>query len=353
MAQDSLRSPEYEQARLQALHRYQILDTPPDSGFDRITSLVAQLFKVPIALASLVDRDRIWFKSHYGMNVTQIEYTPEFCGTAVLYDRPYVIPDTKLNPLTADHPLAAGESGFRFYAAAPLRTHDGYNLGTLCVIDFKPRTITAEELTILQTLAGVIMDQIELWYAARHIEDLHQELKQTHEALKIQATHDALTGLWNRDGTMALFEKTLAAARRESRPLTIMLIDIDFFKTVNDTYGHAVGDRVLVEVAYRLTDLFRSSDTLGRIGGEEFLGVLYPCTAEQAVQVAERCRQAISATPITVAGVESAIPITISAGVFTPDLGTVASIEDLLKTADNALYTSKRSGRDRVTAIVA
>ncbi|HSM83142.1 MAG TPA: sensor domain-containing diguanylate cyclase [Nodosilinea sp.] len=352
MTPDSLRSVGQDQARLRALRRYRILDTPPDSAFDRITALVAQLLRVPVALATLVECDRIWFKSRFGLAAEQIECTPGLCGTAILYRQPYIIPDTTKDPRTANNPLVVGDFGARFYAAAPLCTHDGYNIGTLCVIDFTPRTITADEIKVLETLAQVIMDQIELWYAARHIEELHQELKQAHETLKVQATHDSLTGLWNRGGTMTLFERTLETARQERRPLTVMAIDIDFFKAVNDTYGHGVGDQVLAEVARRLKAMFRATDTLGRIGGEEFLGLLYPCTADQAAQVAERCRQAVNATPVVVAGLEPAIGVTISLGLLTAIPAGADSVEAMLKVADGALYTSKRGGRDRITALV-
>lgn len=124
-----------EAARLAAVRRYAILDTPPDGTFDNITSLAAHFFDVPIAVISIVDRDRVWFKSKHGISVEQVGIDPRLCTSAILKDMPTIIPDTRLDPKTIANPLVSGEFGLRFYAAAPLTTTDGYKLGTLCVMD--------------------------------------------------------------------------------------------------------------------------------------------------------------------------------------------------------------------------
>jgi len=124
-----------ESERLERLRRYEILDTPPDGAFDRITAIAARFLRVPIALVTLVDRDRIWFKSRYGLDVEQIDREPGLCASAIWQDDVYEIPNTLEDPRTIAHPLVSGPLGLRFYAAAPLKTHDGYNLGTLCIID--------------------------------------------------------------------------------------------------------------------------------------------------------------------------------------------------------------------------
>jgi PAS domain S-box-containing protein len=156
-----------ESARLAAVRRYDILDTPPDGAFDRITAMAARLFKAPIAIVSIVDHDRIWFKSHHGLDVTEIGRDPGLCASAIMQADPYVLPDAKLDPRSLANPLVAGDFGLRFYAAAPLRTSDGFNLGTLCVIDKEPRPISAEDIAQLQDLASVVMDQMELRRSAR------------------------------------------------------------------------------------------------------------------------------------------------------------------------------------------
>ncbi|MDP1777290.1 MAG: SUMF1/EgtB/PvdO family nonheme iron enzyme, partial [Brevundimonas sp.] len=128
-----------EALRLDAVRRYDILDTPPDGSFDRLAAIAARRFKTPIAIISIVDNDRIWFKSHHGLNVSEIDRAPGLCASAILSAETYVLTDAKLDPRSLANPLVAGEFGLRFYAAAPLITHDGFNLGTLCVIDFEPR----------------------------------------------------------------------------------------------------------------------------------------------------------------------------------------------------------------------
>ena len=156
-----------EEARLAAVRRYDILDTPPDGSFDHVAKVAASLFDVPIAIISLVDHDRIWFKARYGLDVEQIGRDPGLCASAILQTDPYVLTDASCDPRSLANPLVAGEFGLRFYVAAPLRTGDGHNLGTLCVIDHKPRVVSEEQIAQLEALAAVVMDQMELRLAAR------------------------------------------------------------------------------------------------------------------------------------------------------------------------------------------
>jgi signal transduction histidine kinase/CheY-like chemotaxis protein len=176
---------ERETERLNALRRYEILDTPPDGAFDRITSIAARLFKVPIAIVSLVDSDRIWFKSHHGLDVQQIDRAPGLCASAIFSEEIYAITDAAKDLRSLTNPLVVGEMGLRFYAAAPLRTYDGHNLGTLCVIDKKSRSISSEEMSILTDLAAVVMDEIELRLAAQKVAQLNIELAKAKEAAEV------------------------------------------------------------------------------------------------------------------------------------------------------------------------
>ena len=159
--------PPNEAERLAAVRRYDILDSPPDGAFDRITALAARRFGVPIAIISIVDEDRIWFKSHHGLPVKQIDRAPGLCASAILGDTPYLIEDARSDPRSLANPLVAGDFGLRFYAAVPLTTSDGHNLGTLCVIDKEPRPIENEQMEDLKDLASIVMDQLELGLSAR------------------------------------------------------------------------------------------------------------------------------------------------------------------------------------------
>jgi two-component sensor histidine kinase len=177
-------APDREAARLAALQRYAILDTPPDGSFDRIAAIAAKLFDVPIAIVSLVDHDRIWFKARHGIDVEQIGRDPGLCASAILQDIPYVLTDASCDPRSLSNPLVAGEFGLRFYVAAPLRTSDGYNLGTLCVIDQSSRAITESQIAQLEALAAVVVDQMELRLAARNaVADLERVVDQKDAAL--------------------------------------------------------------------------------------------------------------------------------------------------------------------------
>jgi two-component sensor histidine kinase len=158
---------ETEVARVEALRRYQILDTPPDGSFDHIVAIAAKLFDVPIAIVSLVDHDRIWFKARHGIDVQQIDRDPGLCASAILQSDPYILTDASCDPRSLANPLVAGDFGLRFYVAAPLRTQDGHNLGTLCVIDHQPRAVSSEQIMQLGALAEVVVDQMELRLAAR------------------------------------------------------------------------------------------------------------------------------------------------------------------------------------------
>ena len=159
--------PENESGRLAALQRYEILDTPPDGSFDAITQMAAKLFSTPIAIISLVDTDRIWFKSHHGLDAGQIDRDPGLCASAILADCPYIVTDALTDPRTLANPLVAGDFGLRFYLAVPLTTHDGFNLGTLCVLDREPRSVAEDQITFLKGLASLVMDQMELRLSAR------------------------------------------------------------------------------------------------------------------------------------------------------------------------------------------
>jgi two-component sensor histidine kinase len=177
--------PPYEAERLAAVRRYDILDTPPDGAFDRITRIAARLFDVPISIVSVVDSDRIWFKSHYGLEVKEIPRSPGLCASAILDSKPWVLTDASTDPRSLTNPLVAGEFGLRFYAGVPLRTPDGFNLGTLCVIDHTPRPISATDIEQLKDLAGVVMDELELRRAAtRELSKKEALFKEVHHRVK-------------------------------------------------------------------------------------------------------------------------------------------------------------------------
>ncbi|HUQ43492.1 MAG TPA: ATP-binding protein [Candidatus Limnocylindria bacterium] len=181
--------------RLAAINRYAILDTPPDGAFDRITSLAARVFGVPIAIVSVVDHDRIWFKSHYGLDVEEIDRAPGLCASAILQDGPWIVNDAPSDPRALANPLVAGEFGLKFYAGVPLRIAGGYNLGTLCILGFEPREMTADETAILQDLAQMVVGELELRLSSRQAFDAASERERVKDAFVGMLSHELRTPL--------------------------------------------------------------------------------------------------------------------------------------------------------------
>ena len=182
--------------------------------------------------------------------------------------------------------------------------------------------------------------------AGKRILDLQSELLAAQAQLEILATHDFLTGLWNRSAVLERLAQELARSQRERNPVGVILTDIDHFKRVNDTYGHARGDQVLQEVAKRMAETIRPYDSVGRYGGEEFLIVVADCDIQQTFDLAERIRHAISAAPMAMSG--GAIQIANSFGVSASHPGEDVDLKDLIEAADRALYRAKQNGRNRV-----
>ncbi len=204
-------NPTDEAQRLAAVERYEILDTPADGTFDRITALAARLFDVPIAIVSVVDHDRIWFKSHHGLEVDQIGREPGLCASAILHDGPWVINDAPRDPRALSNPLVAGEFGLKFYAGVPLRTSEGHNLGTLCILDFEPRQLTPRETASLEDLAAMVMNELELRLANRRAAEIARERELLQDAFAGMLSHElrtpattiyAATKMLSRDSTV-------------------------------------------------------------------------------------------------------------------------------------------------------
>lgn len=182
--------------------------------------------------------------------------------------------------------------------------------------------------------------------AGKRILDLQRELVETRDSLRIAATYDFLTRLLNRGEVLALLNQELIRGMRESRPVGIILADIDHFKRINDSFGHLAGDAVLVEIAKRLKSNLRIYDGAGRYGGEEFLLILPGCNLATSIRRAEIIRQVVSAEVIAIGG--QGRHVTISMGVTIAECDQKASVEALLREADTALYRAKDNGRDRV-----
>ncbi|WP_442583933.1 sensor domain-containing diguanylate cyclase [Mesorhizobium sp. ASY16-5R] len=315
-----------ENERLEAIDRLDLLDAPRNPAFECIVRVIKNVFDVPIALVSVLDAHRQLYMACQGLGVDQTDRRNTFCTHAILASTPTIVPDATQDPRFANNPHVVGEPNVRFYAGVPLRTSDGHNIGTVCAIDTKPRPFSDRDVGILQDLADLAISQIEL-----------QQL----------ATVDALTGALSRRAFRTSGERALALAQRHKYNLSLITFDIDHFKSVNDTHGHAAGDQVLAGVVAACLANLRQSDLFGRIGGEEFALLLPHTDRHAAVDVAEKLRSVIAGQRFELGGVSR--QVTASFGVSTLDIVS-RTIDSLLAHADSALYEAKADGRNRVVA---
>jgi diguanylate cyclase (GGDEF)-like protein len=313
----------YEQERLAALDGYDVLDTPPEEPFDRITRVVRSVLQVPIAMVNFIDGHRVWFKSQTGVCGTEAPRSASICTYTIQQSQALVIEDTALDERFAREPYVLGEPYVRFYAGVQLRSRSGHNIGTLCAVDSKPRVLGEGQLRTLIDLANIVMDELEL---------------------RNQASTDTLTGVLSRRAFRSEAERAFALARRHGHDLSCIAFDLDHFKRINDTNGHDAGDAVLVEATKASGSELRKSDLLGRMGGEEFAVMLPHTSGAAALSVAEKMRRAISA--VSFAAGDETIAVTASFGVAAVDQST-GDIDALLKRADLALYAAKGDGRNR------
>lgn len=242
-----------ESERLRQLEALGLLDTPPEERFDRITRLAQRLFGVPTALVSLVAAERQWFKSRVGFTATETPRRFSFCGHAILSHRPLVVADTLLDERFHDNPYVTGPPHIRFYAGHPLVVREHSRVGTLCLIDDRPRAFTEEDVALLQDLAHLAEQE----FAGMRL-----------------VTTDPVTGLSNRRGFEAFGERLLAVCERARTPAALLVIEFDGHRHIRDTHGPAAADDALTALAGLLLKTFRGSDLTARIAADRYAVLL-------------------------------------------------------------------------------
>ena len=239
-----------ESRRLQVLHSLNILDTPPDERFDRITRLAARLFRVPIALFTLVDANRQWFKSSIGLDISETARDISFCTYAIEHEEVMVIPDATLNPAFKNNPLVLQDPNIRFYAGCPVHADTGSRLGTLCLIDREPREFSRHDEAVLRHAAQMIENELTADFLAHA---------------------DPLTNMLNRRGFDARAQEAIALCHDADLQACLFLFDLVDFKSFNERHGPAAGDRALIEFSRLLRETFRGSDLIARYGDDDFV----------------------------------------------------------------------------------
>lgn len=266
-----------------------------------------------------------------------------FCGSVALSDETVVVPDARTHLLLRQHNAVAGAPYIRFYASHPIFNEDKTLAGSINLIDYAPRPAFREgDRQMLADLAALVERELHL----RSINAAQLDLQKKNKNLRRKSLIDPLIGTWNRGAIMRILTIEAARCDKAGVPLSLIVADLDFFKKINDTYGHPAGDTVLVKVASRLRSCIRPQEALGRYGGEEFLIVLPGSSHTTAMAVAERMRIAIATQPELIGG--TALNLTISAGVASTDVFPTATTEELISRADMALYAAKDAGRNRV-----
>jgi len=317
-----LRSPDIpqdEELRLATLRSLNILDTAPDERFDRLTRMAKRLLGVPIALVSLIDENRQWFKSCVGLGATETSRDISFCGHAILGNDVFIIPDAQKDERFADNPLVVGEPNIRFYAGCPLRAPNGCMLGTLCVIDTKPRNLGLEDLEALEDLASMVESEL---------------------AAMQMASLDALTKISNRHGFMMLAEHSLHLCARQKIPASLVFMDLDKFKPINDKFGHAEGDLALAAFAEQMNSTFRDSDIIARLGGDEFVVFLTNTTMKDAENILVKFHKSLDKYN---RDTRRGYDISFSYGIVEFNPKKHRTIEAFLKDGDSLMYDRKKA----------
>ena len=333
--------PPADQFRVAALQRYKILDTPPCDDFSFLAELAAKLCGVPYAAVALVDAERVWLKAGHGLPLGSVPRQDSYCALAVLGDAATEIADLSADYRTAHLPMTVGAPHLRMYSGVALTSPDGFQIGSLCVMDSRPGALDEEQRRTLARLGRQVMALIELRANQRTLDSSQRELEQL-------ALSDELTGLHNRRSLLQRLQFEVARAKRFRTPLSALMIDLDDFKGVNDGYGHAAGDMVLANVGRLLRESVRVIDIAGRYGGEVLCVVLPNTPREGAGKLAETLRAKLAAQLHT-AGAR-VVEVTASIGVGAFDHMAIADAESLLRQADEALRRAKDGGRNRVAS---
>ncbi|RCJ35844.1 hypothetical protein A6V25_00555 [Nostoc sp. ATCC 53789] len=324
-----------EAERLKALTDYNILDTLPEQAFDDLTAIAAYVCKTPIALISLVDADRQWFKSNIGLKVRETPRESAFCSHAILQpENILVVPNAIKDARFANNPLVKSNSKIRFYAGVPLVTPNGFPIGTLCVMDTVPRQLSYQQLDALRRLTRQAIAQMEL------IQEIRNRKQSEIEGRQLSLTDD-LTGLHNRRGFFVMAEQELKIAHRMRLLCWVIFIDLDGLKQINDTLGHDMGDALIVDAGQLLKQSFRNSDIVARLGGDEFI-VFISSYFKDADSI-----QAYLQVNIANFNQEQnrSYELSMSMGIERYSPGSNMSLEQLIARSDELMYAHKRLKR--------
>lgn len=317
--------PEDDIERVEELQSLRILDTAAEERFDRYTRLISDLYEFPVVLVTLVDRDRQWFKSSCGLDFRETRRDLSFCAHAIMESGVFIVPDARKDNRFADNPLVTGHPHIRFYAGSTVRGPSGHPLGTLCVIDRKPREFDDRQCAQLTQFAELV----------------ERELQQTHEldklraAIEFNAYYDPLTRLPNKRLLYDRLASLVAIREQEGGHLAVVLFNVGGLRYINQAFGTSTGDELLREVGNRLERTAPASASMGRLGGDEFVLIMPAPDANADDAAIETIRNALD-RPYHAGGREHFINFRTGVSVY-PEHGQTA--HSLLDKAAAAIHT--------------
>jgi diguanylate cyclase (GGDEF)-like protein len=306
-----------------------------DQQLLRIQRIGERLFNVAHCVVTFDDVASGFHEGQQAMASAFCRSVPEV--TALL-----VVADASADPVLAAHPMVLGEPHVRFYAASPIHDERDVVVGNIHLIDYRARAFSEMDTRSMGDLAGMAKRELHM----RSLNAIQLDLEKKNKTLRRKSLIDPLIGTWNRGAIMRILAIEAIRCDKLDVPLSVIVSDLDFFKRINDTYGHPAGDAVLVKVASRLRSCIRRQDSVGRYGGEEFLAVLPDASHDEAFAIAERMRVAVAAEAEVIG--DAMVNLTISAGVASTELFAAAGTDELIGHADRALYAAKNAGRNCV-----
>ena len=306
-------TPVDELLRLETLRNLKILDTNPEERFDRVTRLARRVFGTPIALVSLVDAERQWFKSRQGLDATETPRDISFCGHAVLEDETMVVSDAANDDRFCDNPLVTSDPNIRFYAGYPLSAPNGSKVGTLCIIDREPREMSAEDKEMLEEFGRMIEEELVV---AEMLRD------------------DPVTGLANGAGFAQIAGHVLAMCDRTKSAASLVLGRFVNHSVIEHTFSREQADRSVIELAQHLLSNFRNSDIVARISDDMFAVLLAGSRFEEIDSALERLAARVE---VRNADCDDADEIEMATSAVEYRPGRHANIDELISDAENQM----------------
>ncbi|MBV8047050.1 MAG: GAF domain-containing protein [Paludibacterium sp.] len=321
--------PDNESLRLAVLDSFDLFYTPAEECFDRLTRVAAQALSMPIAMVTLVGRERQWFKSRVGVGWSEMPRAQSICAHTILQDGPLVVADARQDPRFRQHPLVRAAPGIRFYAGVPLRLAFGFKVGTLCVMDTRPRELDDDQLAMLHDLARAVEDALQ--------QDRQAMTRASEQGLlacqERRTLLDAVSGCWNRAGFEALLQSEAGHARQHASPFALLIL------TMED--APADEPALMVEAASRLRRVTQSAGIVTRFSPESFALVIAPCDRAALSRIQRRVRLVMQERPF---GRGAGRPLAVNCGgalVAPPGFDVALALVD----ADRRLQQARRRAR--------